>query len=139
MLLAGSLSPSEAIAGLLATGIAAWYGALIRRRRSRPLALRVPWLHVAGGVVVAFVTDSGRVGAALARVLWRRPVGPVGRLGVQPFVVGGPDAAAVGRRGVVTLALSMAPNGIALGVQEDGMTVHQLAPDDGKADTRWPA
>lgn len=137
-LFAGEVSATEAIAGLIATGIAASYGVLLHRSRSRPLALRAPWFRVVAHPVAALVPDAWRAGRVLLQVLWRRPDGAVGTPSRQPFREGGQDPEDTGRRGVVTLGLSLAPNGYVLGIEAGAIVLHRLVPAAPSADREWP-
>ena len=137
-LFAGEVSITEAIAGLVATGGAAAYGALLHRSRSRRLTLWAPCLRVIAGPLAALVPDAWRVGRGLLKVLWRRPDGPAGVLSRQPFREGGRASEDAGRRGVVTLGLSLAPNGYVVSIEDDAIVLHRLVAAAPNVDRAWP-
>jgi hypothetical protein len=138
-LLAGQISLTEAAAGLIATGLAAGYGVLLHRSGSRVLALSAPWPRMVLRPLAALVPDAWRVGRVLLTVLWRRPEGSVGTRSRQTFRRGGHGGEDAGRRGIVTLALSLAPNGYVLGIGPSDISLHRLAPATPSGDREWPA
>ena len=76
----------------------------------------------------------------LLRSLWRRPEGGLGRTLRQPFRRGGDGPAAAARRALVTLGLSVAPNGYVLeiGDNQDDLSLHRLSPALPRPDPEWP-
>jgi len=141
LLFAGQISGSELITGAPTTVAAAGFAVRLHRTQSRPLGLRAPWLHVTGQTLSTLYLDAVRVGRVLLRALWRRPDGPLGVVSPQPFRVGGDGAADAGRRAVVTLGGSLAPNAYVLRVLdgEDALAMHRLAPAAPNRDREWPA
>lgn len=139
LLLSGEVSRTELVAGACTATAATGFALLLRRAGSRAMALRVPWPRVVGRTLLALAADSARVGGALARAVWRRPERETSRISRQPFRAGsGPVDA--GRRGVVILATSLAPNGFVL--DEDGtaagLLMHRLVPVPARPDPEWP-
>jgi hypothetical protein len=138
-LFAGEVSLGEVIAGVIATGLALAYGVLAHRFRSRVFAFQGAWIRLVIGPLTALGLDSWRVGQVLFQTLLRRPDGSLGMLSRQPFYPGGNAAPDSGRRGMVTLALSLAPNGYVLGIEESDIILHRLAPAAPSTDREWPA
>ena len=126
-LFAGQLSLTEAMAGVPAAVIVTVYVLVLRRRAERSLRLQAPWLRLVGRVVV--------------RALVRRPDGGVGRLMRQPLLQAGEAAVEAGRRGLVSLAASVAPNGFVVEIpaRADAMVVHRLVDVPVAAEQAWPA
>lgn len=141
LLFAGQASVSEMIAGVPAAALATCIALLLRRARSRPLRLRAPWPRVVGRPLASLFPDAVRVGRVLLAALRRRPDGPVGMSSRQPFRHGDDDAADAGRRGLVTLGISLAPNGYVLSIPDgqDVLLMHRLVPSAPDSDTEWPA
>jgi hypothetical protein len=104
------------------------------RNAARPLRVRAPWPRILTRVSGALVMDTGRVGLALLRSL-ARPV--TGVASVQRFAPGGSGAQDSGRRAVVILATSLAPNGFVMRVKPDALLVHQLVPAPAGEDLDW--
>ena len=140
-LFAGQLSLTEAMAGVPAAAIVTVYVLVLRRRAERPLRLQAPWFRLVGQVVVSVPVDAVRVGRVLLRALVRRPDGGVGRLMRQPFRQGGEAAGEAGRRGLVSLAASVAANGfmVEIPARADAMVVHRLVDVPAAADQEWSA
>ena len=140
LLFAGQVSMTETIAGLPAVLIAGGFWALQRRHRHRRLQYSgVPWPRVLLRPLAALGGDSLRLGAVLLRALFRGPAGAAGAVTRQPFRHGGGGAAA-GRRALVTLAASLAPNGIVLDIDDKAgiLSLHRLAPAPAQPDPMWP-
>lgn len=138
-LFAGEVSLSEAIAGLLATGIALAYAAFLHRSRSRRISVRGLPFRVVFAPLGALLPDAWRVGRVLARAVLRRPAGAAGTLSRPPFREGGREAREAGRRGLVTLGLSLAPNGYVVNIEADALILHRLAPAAPSPDREWPS
>lgn len=139
LLFSGELSRTELIAGAATAAAATLFALLLHRAGTRRLALRAPWPRVLGTTLAALAADSVRVGASLLRAILRPPAGPLGTVSRQPFRAGeGPVDA--GRRGVVELATSLAPNGYVLDLDEAGavMLMHRLVPVLPRPDAEWP-
>lgn len=147
---AGQISLTEVIAGASAAALAAICTARLHNKQSRHIRLRAPWPKLLLRPLAALVTDTVRVGAILVSALWRRPNGPVGMITKQPFRhahdkpdsgMGDKDAAVdAGRRGLVTLAASVAPNGYVVRIphDQDALIMHRLAAVAPSEDTAWP-
>lgn len=140
LLLAGQVSMTEIIAAIpSATAIAA-FSLLLHRGAARRFSLRAPWLRILGRTSAALVGDTLRIGRTLLQVLWRRPQGAVGLATRQPFRPGGRDPRSAARRGLVTLATSVAPNGYVLDItpERDALLLHRLVPVPPQPDRDWP-
>ena len=141
LLFAGQVSTTEAIAGVAATTMAAAFAILLRRAQSRALQLNAPWLRVIGRPLASLYPDAIRVGGMLLQAIWRRPDGPMGTISRQSFHHGADHAAAdAGRRAMVGLAISFAPNGYMLSMPDgqDVLVMHRLAPAPPSPDQEWP-
>ncbi|WP_428485702.1 hypothetical protein [Rhodopila sp.] len=159
LLFAGQISMTEIIAGVPATTAAAAVAVLLHRARSRRLRFRAPWLHVVGRPLAALLPNAVQVAGVLLHALWRRPDGPVGVVARQPFRQGeghADDAGRrgqaddagwrgqaddAGRRGLVTLGISLAPNGYVLSIPkgQDVLVMHRLVSAPPSPDRQWPA
>ena len=139
-LFAGQLSTTEVVAGLPAATVAAAFAVLMHRARSRDLDLHAPWLRVVVGPLAALIPDAIRVGAVLLSALWRRPLGPVGVITKQPFRHGDDSVGDAGRRGLVILSASLAPNGYVLYLpsNQDALITHRLVATTPRPDREWP-
>lgn len=140
LLCAGTLSATEFIVGLPAAGAATVFALLVRRFEDGRLNLRAPWLHVVGAPLAALFADAARVGRRLVRALGRRPEGPLGVVVRQPFRPGDDEPEATGRRALVILASSLAPNGYVLRIPpgEPALLMHRLAQVPPDPDEEWP-
>ena len=140
-LFAGQVSTTEAIAGIFLAIVMTTYAALLRHVRHRDLNLAgAPWVRLIVRPAASLLPDAVRVGRVLLRCLWRRPAGPVGVVSRQPFRSGSNDPGDAGRRGLVTLGISLAPNGYALELAacDDAVVLHRLAGAAPTADREWP-
>ncbi|MDD2861090.1 MAG: hypothetical protein PHI71_08500 [Acidiphilium sp.] len=140
-LFAGQVSLSEIAAGLPAAALATGFAVALRLSQDNPLRLKAPWFRIIGSPLLAIVPDAFRVGRLLFGVLWRRPSGPVGVVVRQPFRHGpDDDDEAAGRRALVTLATSVAPNGYVLRSfgEADTLILHRLVPAPSSRDSEWP-
>ena len=74
----------------------------------------------------------------MSAALLRRPAGAAGQIVELPFRHG--DARDAGRRAIVTLGASLAPNGFVLRMpaERDVMVMHRLVPAGQSADAEWP-
>ncbi len=140
LLFAGTVSATEVGAGLAATAMVTAFATVVHRGRTRRLRL-VPQARLLLRPLWGVVADSGRVGIVLARAVLRRPAGQAGQVVRQAFRQGGETPADAGRRGMVVLAASLAPNGYVLHIPagEDAMVMHRLAPVPPSPDREWPA
>lgn len=139
LLLAGALGTNELItAAVVAIALAA-LAATLRLREERQLRLPVPPLHFLAAALLALFTDSGRVGLVLVRVILRRPGHEQGSLSRQPFHAADQPSGR-GRRALVTLAISLAPNGYVLDqpAGEARLLMHRLTTARPSNDAEWP-
>jgi hypothetical protein len=90
------------------------------------------------------LTDTVRVGAVLVRTLAGRASNGVARW--QAFHPGGRSAVDAGRRALVTVLTSAAPNGFVLDIRpsalpeaDHGLLLHRLAPAPALTGRDWPA
>lgn len=136
---AGTISANEIGAGLVLATLATTFMAFVQAGRERRLRI-VPPLRVLGRPLLGLVTDSVRVGGALLRAVGRRPGGMLGEVVRQPFRQGGEAPADAGRRGLVILSASVAPNGYALHIPEgeDVLVMHRLVSVPPSPDRDWP-
>lgn len=139
LLFAGTVSATEIGAGLVLVTLTTLFMAVVHADRRRRLSL-VPVARVAWRPLLGLVTDSARVAGVLLRVLWRRPADAAGEVARQPFRQGGRDPRDAGRRGMVTLSASLAPNGYVLHMPEgeDVLVMHRLAKVPPSLDPEWP-
>lgn len=132
LLLAGQASPAEAAAAVLSAAAATVLAWAIRRGAQRHYRLLPIPLRVIGRTSWALVKDTGRV----AIVLLGRPGG---RAVTEEFDAGASDPRSAGRRALVTLAGSLAPNAFILGLEPDRVRIHRLSPEPPQGDRTWPA
>ena len=139
LVLAGSTGVTEIAAGAGATSLATLLIVLVHDTRRRSLILRPP-PRVLLRSAIALATDSARIGLVLLRAILRRPRGAVGSVVRQPFAGGADTARDAGRRGLVTLLASLAPNGVVLHVPggDDVLVLHRLARVPPSGDRDWP-
>ena len=144
LVFAGQVSGTEVAAGVPAAGLVAAYAGLRHRGESRPMRLRGPWLRLVLSPMASVAGDAARVGVHLLRafVPGSDAAGTTSR---QPFRPGGEGPADAGRRALVTLASSLAPNGFVLDVapsvllrDEHALLMHRLAPGRADPDGEWP-
>ena len=145
LLLAGALSTNELISSAVVAVASAGLAAILRLREERQLRLPMPPLHFLLSPVAALFTDAGRVGLALVRAILHRPAHDYGSISPQPFHAAAqpqdPQPQDRGRRALVMLATSLAPNGYVLDQSpgEARLLMHRLAPARPSDDTEWPA
>jgi hypothetical protein len=139
-LFAGQVSTSECSVGLPAAVIATGFAALLHRAQSRRVGLRGPWLRIIARPLADLYPDAIKVGRVLLVTLWRQPKRPLGLVIPQPFRHGDDAAGDAGRRGLVTLGMSLAPNGYVLDIPDgqDVLVMHRLAPAEPDPDPEWP-
>jgi hypothetical protein len=140
LLLAGQTSVTELIATAPIALAAALCAAALHGQQRHRIAARAPWPRLVFRVMRALVADSWRIGGILCRAMIRRPHGEAGSLASQPFDGDGATPRDAGRRAIVVIANSIAPNGIVLDPRPAGgsLRIHRLAPARAAADTRWP-
>jgi multisubunit Na+/H+ antiporter MnhE subunit len=139
MVFAGQFSWHELLAGAVAWGLAMCFVTIVQHAGGRGFAFVFP-ARAMGKVAASLALDSGRVGAALWRAVWRRPPGAVGRLSRQGFRRGGKDPRDAGRRALIAAAKSLAPNEFVVDIPERGncLYVHSLASEPSSEDLEWP-
>ena len=145
LVFAGQASGTEIAAGLPAAGLVAAFAWLQHRGQAPRIGLRGPWHRIVLAASAALAKDSVRVAGVLLRAIVS-PKGTVaGTIGRQPFHPGSGRAADAGRRGLVTLAGSFAPNGFVLDIppsvilgEADILLMHRLAPSPPEPDPEWP-
>jgi hypothetical protein len=129
LLLTGSVGATELLAGAGATLPVAAFAVLAHRRAERRLSLRAPWPRIVRTALAALVRDT-------APVAWALLTGRKGSVAPQPFDAAGD--AAEGRRAIVILAASLAPNGFVVATDRHCLRLHRLMPRAPLADTGWP-
>lgn len=145
LVFAGQVNGTEAAAGVPAAGLVAAYAGLRHRGESRAMRLRGPWLRLLLSPMVSVAGDAARVGVHLLRAVFVPGSHVVGTISRQPFRSGDVGPADAGRRALVTLADSLAPNGFVLDVapsmllrDEHALLMHRLAPARPDPDREWP-
>ena len=143
LLLAGSLTWTELAAAVPVAAVVAAFMTVQRLRQDRPVTLIKPPAKVLLGTLASLVTDTGRVGLALLRAI---PESVGGKATWQPFHPGSRSPRDAGRRALVTLLTSLAPNGFVLDLRpsalteaDGGMLLHRLVPASPLSDADWPA
>ncbi len=139
LLLAGKADPAELAVGAALALVATIALATVRAEGRVHYELKKSWLAKLAPVLPRMVSDSFLVlGANYARVFRSRGRG---RFGEREFNPGGKNPLAWTRRALVTAAVSLPPNSIVLGIDEDAqrLLVHELVPTrDVKRDPDWP-
>ena len=145
LVFAGQVSGTETAAGVPTAGLVAAYAGLRHRGGSRPMRLRGPWLRLILSPTAAVAGDAVRVGVCLLRAVFVSGSHVAGTVSRQPFRSGSAGPADAGRRALVTLASSLAPNGFVLDVapselrpDEHALLMHRLAPARPDPDREWP-
>ncbi len=143
--LAGQASGTELGAGIPAACLVAAFAGLQHRGRTRSLCLGAPWHRLLLVPLAALVTDSVRVGRMLLRAIVLSKQAVAGTIDLQPFDPGRERPADAGRRALVTLASSFAPNGFVLDIPPsvilgdvEVLLMHRLAPSPPEPDAEWP-
>jgi hypothetical protein len=146
MLFAGSFETHEALAGLGGAVVVTVLAVTARHGDRRAIRLRAPWVRLLLRVLRSLLRDTVRVGAVLLRAIVHPPQRVTGRIARQIFVPGDEAPSDRGRRALVTLAASVAPNGIVLELPRSPMVgehpvmlLHRLVPDEPAPDPEWPA
>jgi hypothetical protein len=136
LLFAGQATGAELCAGLLAAALGTAFQVYLHPSGKRPLQPEAPWGRLAARVAASVARDTVTVGRALVRASLGRPMDGV--IQRQPFAPGGPMAA--GRRGVVILAASVAPNGFVehLAARDQALVLHRLVAAPPRKDRLWP-
>ncbi len=138
LLFAGQASGAELGAGVISAALGAALGVFVRVRGEHRMKIEAPWARLAGRILTSLARDSVLVAGALARASAGRAVS--GRIRSQVFVWGGEQPTAFGRRAVVTLAASVAPNGFVLQPTPDraALLIHRLVATPPEPDRQWP-
>jgi multisubunit Na+/H+ antiporter MnhE subunit len=121
----------EVIVGLVAAAIAATAADLVRSQDLVRFRLEPHWLRGLSRLPWQVLRDTWLLTVALWRHCTGRPVRGVFR--VVPFPTEADDARSAGRRALVTILGSVAPNTVVVGIEgaEGEMLVHQLVPEPG--------
>ena len=145
LVFAGQVSGTEAAAGVPAAGLVAAYAGLRHHGESRAMRLRGPWLRLVLSPMASVAGDAARVGVHLLRAVFVPGSHVAGTISRQPFRSGNAGPVDAGRRALVTLAGSLAPNGFVLDVapsvllpDEHALLMHRLAPTRPDPDREWP-
>lgn len=139
MVLAGQFSLDEVVTGALLGSFGAAWHAAVMRAGARCYAFDRHALREIAVAVAGLPAATVKAGAWLARSL----VGPVvGRRVEQVFAAGRQDVPTeAGRRAVVVLATSLAPDSYVLRVplDEDVISYHAITGKAPDGDPRWPS
>jgi hypothetical protein len=126
-LLVAKPSWAETSAAIVGAALAATAVLVTKRAGELRFQVRAPWLARLGRLPWRVLADSGLVLAALWRqLIVRRPVR--GSFRTIPFDPGGQDPASAGRRALVIMGMSLAPNSYVVGMDRERglLLVHQL-------------
>lgn len=134
---AGQVAPSELIADAGVVGVTACLFVVLHRARTRDLSLRPAWGRLLGRTVLVLCKDTAEVASALCRAAVRGAQ-TTGVITLQPFEPGPDTPDAAGRRALVTLATSLAPNGYVLRILEQDLALHRLTRRAPDSDREWP-
>jgi hypothetical protein len=136
LLFAGQATRAELCAGLLAAALGTALRFYLRRAGEYSFRPDAPWGRLVVRVAASLARDTIIVGRALVRASVGRPVRGLAQH--QAFMVGGPAAA--GRRAVVVLAASIAPNGFVerVATEEQALVLHRLVSTSPREDRLWP-
>ncbi|HWI25579.1 MAG TPA: hypothetical protein VN668_01330 [Stellaceae bacterium] len=135
VVLAGSLETAELVAGVLTGFVAVTLSLGLRRAGGRRFRLGAPWLRLVLRTGGAVLSDTTRVGAALARALLAPCQGTVQR---QAFAEREPGARGAGRSAFAILLASLAPNGYVIEEQPDHLLLHRLVSARPSGEADWP-
>jgi hypothetical protein len=141
LLFAGQLSSTELLTAGLVAAAFTLLTAILRLRHDRRLSLPWPPVRALLRPFASLFADSGRVGLVLLRAILHRPSGAVGAASPQPYRAGGQAPADSGRRALVILGSSLAPNGFVLEDLPDNgdrLVMHRLAQVGPSRDREWP-
>lgn len=142
LLLAGSVSWQEIIAGVALSAIAALAVTVTRRAGSLHFQLRWHWLRPFRHLPGWLLADCILVAAALARALFQREK-IEGFFLTIPFDPGGEDAESAARRALVMAGACLTPNSyiVTIDAEHGQLLIHQLVPSSqppGAGDREWP-
>lgn len=100
------------------------------------MRLKAPFACLLWRVTLALAGDVVKAGGALVRAaLGAKVKGVVQR---QPFDTSDDSEEQVGRRALVIIAASIAPNGFVLAQGSDSLALHRLVATPPEEDTQWP-
>ena len=137
---ASRLSVHELVAGAVAWSAA--MGFVLRvRSGARHRFKWTRWAWVGGRTLASVPADTLAVAGVLCCIWRRRPPSRVGTIRRQAFRHGGGEPADAGRRALVTLARSFAPNEFVIDVPDNGdwLRVHSLSSSSPPSkDRKWP-
>lgn len=138
-LFAGHFSIQELMAACFACSVALSFAGVVRRTTERRLECRHGG-RVCARLMPAIAAQAWGVAGVLSRAILRRPAGAVGTIRRQPFRHGGDEPTDAGRRALVTLARSVAPEEFVVDTPEHGggLLVHTLSRSSPVKDTEWP-
>lgn len=136
---AGQIASSELITGGVVLILTASLFVVLQRPRTRDLSLRPAWGRLLGHTFLALCKDTAEIASALGRAAWRGAEA-TGVITLQPFEPGSDTPEASGRRALVTLANSLAPNGYVLRIleQREALALHRLTRRPPDPDREWP-
>ena len=140
LLFAGELSLSELGTAVVAAAAIAIFSVGLAKQKTRSFRFLALWPRLIWVPLFSLMPDSWRVGRVLVSTVWRARASTIGVFQKQSFQHGGNTREAAGRRGLATLAISFAPNGYVVEINDvaDEMLIHRLRSSAPKADTRWP-
>lgn len=138
LLCAGETTAHELAAGLPLATLGAGFVLVLRRGEQHQLVLSAPWHRVIGAPLTALLPDAWRVGRVLIGAIRQRPAGSVGAICRQPFRHGPETPPEAGRRALVVLGTSVAPNGYVVDVPGDAILLHRLVEVPPRRDREWP-
>jgi multisubunit Na+/H+ antiporter MnhE subunit len=130
LLLTGTVSPAEVLAGAGAAALASSVAELAQYQAGAHLRVRLRWLAAATRLPARLISETASAFAALwvQVVRGRRPASVFRTV---PERWGGDDPAGSTRRALVVVGMSATPNRIVLGLDEERgvAVVHQLTGD----------
>lgn len=137
-LLGGSSGAVELMGGAVAAAIAATGVSLVQARDNVRLAIRPSWATLLmRRLPRQVVGDCVRVIGTLPLLVLGKPVkGRLRRFGFDSGLLEDPLAA--GRRALVVVAVSVAPNAVVVRIDGTDLIVHQLLPAPRPNDREWP-
>jgi hypothetical protein len=136
VLFAQQATRAELCAGLLVAALGAALQLYLHRSGDGPLQLNAPWGRLAARVAASVARDTIAVGRALVRASFGQSVHGL----VQPQAFAAEGSTASGRRAVVILAASLAPNGFVehVAAEEQALLLHRLVATPPRSDRLWP-
>ena len=145
LILAGSLELSEIAAGTVVALVVATADFARRRCDFGRLRLHAAWARLLGRSLLAMLRDTATVAIALLRAAFGGSTAIRSGIARQAFRPGDGEPRERGRRAVVTLLGSLAPNAIVVDAppsplleDEPALLVHHLVPARPSPDREWP-